>query len=54
MIKIFDARELELLVGGLSKIDIADWKKNTLYRDGYGPTSQVRGAGGTPLAILSD
>ncbi|KAL8278008.1 hypothetical protein RQP46_009640 [Phenoliferia psychrophenolica] len=37
---IFDERELELLIGGLSDVDVDDWKKNTDYR-GYAATDQV-------------
>lgn len=29
MLKPFDERELELIIGGLGKIDIDDWKANT-------------------------
>eukprot|EP01135_Chromosphaera_perkinsii_P011011 Nk52_evm45s2309 gene=Nk52_evmTU45s2309 len=35
LIKIFDAKELELLIGGLAEIDIGDWKAHTEYRNGY-------------------
>ncbi|KAI8972706.1 E3 ubiquitin-protein ligase RSP5 [Pilobolus umbonatus] len=34
LINVFDERELELLIGGISEIDIDDWKKHTDYR-GY-------------------
>ncbi|KAI8916369.1 hypothetical protein EDD86DRAFT_198382 [Gorgonomyces haynaldii] len=34
LINVFDERELELLIGGISEIDIEDWKKHTDYR-GY-------------------
>ncbi|PVU89203.1 hypothetical protein BB561_005490 [Smittium simulii] len=40
MIQVFDERELELLIGGLSETDIDDWKKHTDYR-GYTETDQV-------------
>lgn len=33
LISIFDERELEYLIGGVSKIDISDWKGNTEYRN---------------------
>lgn len=26
---------------GLQKIDVKDWKANTIYKGGYGPSSQV-------------
>lgn len=29
LLKPFDERELELIIGGLGKIDIEDWKANT-------------------------
>lgn len=32
-ISIFDERELEFLMGGISRIDITDWKNNTEYRN---------------------
>ncbi|XP_033108884.1 E3 ubiquitin-protein ligase NEDD4-like isoform X3 [Anneissia japonica] len=35
LMKIFDANELELLLGGLTEISVADWKKNSAYRGGY-------------------
>jgi hypothetical protein len=55
-ISIFDPAELELLMCGLGKAltraiildtvvgdpDVADWKKNTNYKSGYGPTHQVK------------
>jgi hypothetical protein len=31
-IQIFDERELELLLCGISKIDILDWEHNTIYK----------------------
>ncbi|XBW37541.1 hypothetical protein QEN19_003121 [Hanseniaspora menglaensis] len=34
LVTVFDERELELLIGGISEIDIEDWKKHTDYR-GY-------------------
>ncbi|KAF2155560.1 putative E3 ubiquitin-protein ligase hula [Myriangium duriaei CBS 260.36] len=34
LINVFDERELELLIGGISDIDVDDWVKNTDYR-GY-------------------
>ncbi|KNC79547.1 hypothetical protein SARC_08058 [Sphaeroforma arctica JP610] len=35
LVKIFDEKELELLIGGLAEIDVEDWKANTEYRNGY-------------------
>ncbi|KAI5480937.1 putative e3 ubiquitin-protein ligase hula protein [Pseudohyphozyma bogoriensis] len=37
---VFDERELELLIGGLSEIDVDDWMKNTEYR-GYQQEDEV-------------
>ncbi|KAI8866511.1 HECT-domain-containing protein [Ramicandelaber brevisporus] len=37
---VFDERELELLIGGLNEIDVADWKKHTDYR-GYTESDMV-------------
>jgi len=33
LIKIFDAKELELLISGLPTIDIEDLKENTIYKN---------------------
>lgn len=33
LLSIFDDRELELLIGGVSELDMADWKKYTDYRN---------------------
>ena len=40
LINVFDERELELLIGGMSEIDIDDWKKHTDYR-GYTESDEV-------------
>ncbi len=40
LVQVFDERELELLIGGLSDIDIDDWKRHTDYR-GYQESDQV-------------
>ncbi|KAJ3753770.1 hypothetical protein F5878DRAFT_629384 [Lentinula raphanica] len=40
LISVFDERELELLIGGISEIDMDDWTKFTDYR-GYEKTDQV-------------
>lgn len=37
----FSARELEVLISGISEIDVNDWKQNTIYFDGYTSTSQA-------------
>ncbi|KRZ73627.1 NEDD4-like E3 ubiquitin-protein ligase WWP2 [Trichinella papuae] len=38
-LKIFDERELELLLCGMQKIDIDDWERNTVYHH-YTPASK--------------
>lgn len=40
LINVFDERELELLIGGISDIDVEDWKKHTDYR-GYQESDQA-------------
>jgi len=40
LINVFDERELELLIGGMSEIDVEDWKKHTDYR-GYQQGDEV-------------
>lgn len=35
LIKLFDENELELLMCGIGKIDVKDWKQNTVYKGGY-------------------
>jgi len=40
LIKVFDERELELLIGGTSEIDVNDWAKFTDYR-GYKSNDNV-------------
>ncbi|CCA69820.1 related to RSP5-Hect domain E3 ubiquitin-protein ligase [Serendipita indica DSM 11827] len=40
LINVFDERELELLIGGMSEIDVDDWTKHTDYR-GYDINDQV-------------
>ncbi|TFK61394.1 HECT-domain-containing protein [Pluteus cervinus] len=40
LLQVFDERELELLIGGMSEIDMDDWTKHTDYR-GYEKTDQV-------------
>lgn len=39
LIKIFDNRELELLISGLQVVDIDDLRENTVYQ-GYTATSK--------------
>ncbi len=29
LLKMFDEKELELIIGGIGKIDLEDWKANT-------------------------
>jgi hypothetical protein len=38
---VFDPSELELLIGGISVIDVNDWRVNTDYRE-YSAASAVR------------
>lgn len=40
LITVFDERELELLIGGMSEIDVDDWTKYTDYR-GYEQSDEV-------------
>ncbi|GAA6016898.1 hypothetical protein JCM11491_006906 [Sporobolomyces phaffii] len=40
LINVFDERELELLIGGMSEIDVDDWMKHTDYR-GYQQGDEV-------------
>ncbi|THV00829.1 HECT-domain-containing protein [Dendrothele bispora CBS 962.96] len=40
LLGVFDEREMELLIGGMSEIDMDDWTKFTDYR-GYEKTDQV-------------
>ncbi|KAI6096333.1 hypothetical protein EDD16DRAFT_1711470 [Pisolithus croceorrhizus] len=42
LITVFDERELELLIGGMSEIDMDDWCQYTQYRD-YGTNDEVIG-----------
>ena len=42
LVNVFDDRELELLIGGISEIDMEDWRKNTEYR-GYKQEDDVVG-----------
>lgn len=40
LVTVFDERELELLIGGMSEIDVDDWTKFTDYR-GYEMNDEV-------------
>ncbi|OAG28862.1 E3 ubiquitin-protein ligase HUWE1 [Nematocida displodere] len=40
LVKMFDEKELELLISGLPEIDVDDWRNNTVYH-GYTANSQV-------------
>ena len=44
LLKSFDERELELVIGGLGKIDLEDWKGNTRLKNCQPETKQVCGA----------
>lgn len=35
LLRVFDENELELLMCGIGKIDVKDWKHNTVYKGGY-------------------
>ncbi|XP_076322509.1 E3 ubiquitin-protein ligase Nedd-4-like isoform X2 [Tachypleus tridentatus] len=41
LMKLFDEHELELLMCGIGKIDVKDWKQNTVYKGGYQPNDIV-------------
>lgn len=41
LLKSFDERELELVIGGLGKIDLDDWKANTRLKNCQTETKQV-------------
>jgi len=34
-LRVFDAGELELLLGGIGSIDVRDWRANTVYKGEY-------------------
>lgn len=40
-IKMFDEKEVELLISGLGEININDWRTFTMYKGGYTPDNQV-------------
>lgn len=35
IVRMFDARELELVIAGTAEIDVKDWRRHTDYRGGY-------------------
>ena len=39
LLKLFSAAELELLISGLHDVDVADWRRNSVYDGGYTATS---------------
>ncbi|CAF3926988.1 unnamed protein product [Rotaria magnacalcarata] len=41
-IQMFDERELELLLCGISKIDVVDWERNTIYKHYTQSTKQIQ------------
>jgi len=41
LLRPFDERELELVIGGISSIDVNDWKQHTRLKHCTSDTSQV-------------
>lgn len=41
LIKVFDHKELELVISGVAYIDVNDWRRNTVYKGGYSESSPV-------------
>ncbi|KAK0425020.1 hypothetical protein QR680_008987 [Steinernema hermaphroditum] len=41
LLQLFDSNELELLMCGIQKIDVKDWRDNTQYKGGYTANNQV-------------
>lgn len=41
LLRPFDERELELVIGGISSIDVNDWKQNTRLKQCTPETPQV-------------
>jgi atrophin-1 interacting protein 5 (WW domain-containing E3 ubiquitin protein ligase 1) len=39
--QVFDEREVDILLQGLSEFDMDDWKKNTLYRTYSADSKQI-------------
>ncbi|CAF3984078.1 unnamed protein product [Rotaria magnacalcarata] len=40
-IKMFDEKEVELLISGLGEINVNDWRMHTMYKGGYRPDDPV-------------
>lgn len=40
-LKIFDEKEVELLISGLGEINVNDWRTHTMYKSGYTPDNPV-------------
>ncbi|CAF1348466.1 unnamed protein product [Rotaria sordida] len=40
-IKMFDEKEVELLISGLGEINVSDWRTYTMYKGGYTPDNPV-------------
>lgn len=40
-LKIFDEREVEYLMSGLGEINVDDWRRNTIYKEGYKETDDI-------------
>eukprot|EP00923_Selenidium_pygospionis_P035169 GHVN01061327.1.p1 GENE.GHVN01061327.1~~GHVN01061327.1.p1 ORF type:complete len:449 (-),score=87.10 GHVN01061327.1:157-1503(-) len=43
VLAVFSPEELELILNGMTKIDVADWKKHTVYGGSYDEMSEVVG-----------
>lgn len=54
LVNVFDERELELLIGGISEIDVDDWMKNTDYRGYQGEKDPVIENFWKVFALISD
>jgi E3 ubiquitin-protein ligase NEDD4 len=40
-LKVFDEKEVELLISGLGEINVNDWRTHTVYKGGYTPDNPV-------------
>ncbi|CAF0748147.1 unnamed protein product [Rotaria sordida] len=40
-IKMFDEKEVELLISGLGEVNVNDWRMHTMYKGGYTPDNPV-------------
>ncbi|CAF0743353.1 unnamed protein product [Rotaria sp. Silwood1] len=40
-IRMFDEKEVELLISGLGDINVDDWRRHTMYKGGYTPDNPV-------------